>query len=231
MKAKSGSQFEYTEKEMGNAFFQLLRSPEGLPGIGTFDKAYREITCYQGRPDFIAYRIKEGVQPITVPESTGFVGPSILSMLKPKAPRTLNYLLTHSEFAEDSIKRSLQQLITFGYVERTPTGAYRLGSAAAQFQIELWCFELKLNNPKRAIFQAQQTRAYAEHAIIVVPMGQERNYIRYIEAIKRWNISLATFDPISGEFCLRHHVRRSRAYNRQYKIYAVSQLLLNQSNS
>ena len=226
MKTSYRTRFGYTENEMADAFMELLRSSEGLPGIGPFDSVYREVLCHQGRPDFITLRNKEGGQPVRLPESTGLVGPSILTILKPKAPRTLGFLITHSEFSQDSIKRSLRQLIAFGQVERTQTGAYRLGSAATQLQTELWSFELKLNNPKRAVFQAQQSRAYADRAIIVVPTGQEGNYNQYTGTMKRWSIGLATFNPNSRKFCLLRRGQRSRAYNLQHKIYAVSQLLL-----
>ena len=217
--------FGYSENQMADAFLELLQSPEGLPSIGPFNGVYREVSCHQGRPDFIAIRNKEGGQQVRLSESAGLVGPSILTILKPKAPRTLDYLVTHSEFSQDSIKRALRQFIASGHVEGTQTGSYRLGSAATQPQVELWSFELKLNNPKRAIFQAQQSRAYADRAIIVVPVGQERNYDRYIETMKRWSIGLATFDPISSKFRLLRRGRVSLAFNRQHKIYALSQLL------
>ncbi len=225
MIVSSRRRFPYTEREMADSFLDLLRSREGLPVIGPFDGVYREVCCRQGCPDFIAIRTKEGRQPVRLPESTGLVGPSILTILKPKAPRTLNHIVRRSEFSEDSIKDTLRILIASGHVERVETGAYRLGSAAVELQPELWAFELKLDNPKRAVFQAQQSRAYADRAIIVVPPGKERNFDRYKEPMKRWGIGLAAFDPVNRTFYLFRRGRRSRAYSRQHQLYAVSQLL------
>lgn len=224
MKISSRTRFGYTEKEMADSFLELLQSPEGLPGIGTFDGVYREVTCQQGRPDFLTHRNKAGTQLPKFPESIGLVGASILTILKPRALRTFRYIVRHSEFSKGSIARSLRKLIATGHVERTETDAYRLGSATSQFQIELWSFELKLDNPKRAVFQAQQSRTYADRAIIIVPPGQEKNYDRYTATMKRWGIGLATFSQTSGVFRLFRRGRLSRAYSPQHHIYAISQL-------
>ncbi len=217
--------FGYTEKEMADSFVGILRSQKGLPGIGPFDGVYREVSCHQGRPDFIALRKKQGHRRLRFPKTTGLVGPSVLAILRPKAPRTFDYLINHSEFSKDSIKKSLQQLIASGQVEKTKTGAFRLGKAASQLQIELWTFELKLSDPKRAVFQAQQSRAYADRAIIVARPGQEKTYKRYIQAMRRWGIGLATFNMVTREFRLLRRGRRSLAFSPQHRLYAVSHLL------
>ncbi len=217
--------FGYTEKEMADSFVRILRSQKGLPGIGPFHGVYREVSCHQGRPDFIALRKKQSHQRLRFPKSTGLVGPSVLAILRPRAPRTFDYLVNHSEFSGNSIKRSLQQLIASGHVEQTKTGTFHLGKAASQLQIELWSFELKLSDPKRAVFQAQQSRAYADRTIIVARPGQEKNYKRYIQTMTRWGIGLATFNMVTREFRLLRRGRRSPAFSPQHRLYAVSQLL------
>lgn len=224
MNQESKSRFGFTEKEMADAFLQLLQSTNGLPGIGTFDGVYSEISCRQGRPDFIALRNKNGFEPKRLSESIGIIGPAILAILKFNAPRTLHYLVRQSEFSEDSIRRSLRQLIASGHVECTETGSYLLGNAAAHLQTELWAFELKLDKPKRAVFQAQQSRVYANRAVIVVPPGQEKNYSTYRMALKRWGIGLATFDPVTGIFKIIRRCRNTRAVCPQHQIYALSQI-------
>jgi hypothetical protein len=224
MKPTKAARFEFSEEIMADAFQQLLQSPEGPAGIGPFDAVYREVSCSQGRPDFIALRNTKSSTLVNLPGSMGYVGPAILSIIKPQAPRTLSYLINHSEFSNYSIKRSLRQLIASGHVEPTKTGSYRLGSATAAFKPELWVFELKLDNAKRAVFQAQQSRMYANRALIIVPPGQEKNYIRYRVSMKRWSIGLATFDPFSGKFNLLLRGRKARIASTQYQLYALSKM-------
>lgn len=224
IKKEAASRLKYSEKRMADAFMRLLQSYEGLPGIGNFDGVYREVTCCPGRPDFIALRCKSSQRVVPLPKATGFAGASILSLLKPRSPRTMQYLIENSEFSAGTIKRSLRQLVGSGHINITDTGSYIMGAASGQFDIEIWTFELKLDNPKRAVFQAQQSRAFAARSIIVVPPNQARNYERYFDTIKRWSIGLATFDYLSRSFLLKISPRKSHAFSRQHQIYAIAQL-------
>ena len=216
--------FGYSEEEMAQAFQRLLLSENGLPGVGCFDAIYREISCGQGRPDFIALRYKSPSDQRKSINVHGFVGPAILQNLKPKAPRTLDYLVGKLEFSRESIRKSLRLMIENGYIEQLKSGAYRLTDEMNKKKPEIWTFELKLNNPKKAVFQAQQSRAYAERAIIVIPPGQERNYERFRETIQRWHIGLSTFDPITGVFRFIRKGRKARALSPTQKIYTLSQM-------
>ena len=224
MESISKSRFGFTEKQMADAFEGALTAPGGLFGVGPFDGIYREVSCRQGRPDFIVIRSSENHGLLKPPESSGLVGPSILSLLKPKAPRTLSYIVNHSEFSEKSICQTLKKLINSDHIEITETGSYLLGKAFDFSKTELWAFELKLDNPKRAVFQAQQCRAYADRVIIVVPPGQEPNYKRFNQSMNRWHIGLATFNPNKQEFKFIRRGRTTRGYNIQHRIYTMFHL-------
>jgi hypothetical protein len=223
-KRTTSSPFGYTEEDMAQAFQRLLLSEKGLPSVGIFSAIYREISCQQGRPDFIALRHTSTSGVNEHMKVRGLVGPAILQRLKPVAPRTIDYLVSNLEFGRDSIRRALGQLIDRGYVERLESGNYRLTSAVTLPKPEIWAFELKLNNPKRAVFQAQQCRVYAERAIIVIPPGQEINYVRFEMTMQRWHIGLATFDPTSGVFRFVKKGRKSRALSPAQQLYTLSQL-------
>lgn len=209
---------------MAQAFQRLLLSEKGLPYVGVFSAIYREISCQQGRPDFIALRYTSSSEVGEHMNVRGLVGPAILQRLKPAAPRTIDYLVSKLEFGRDSIRRSLRQLIERGYVEQLETGTYRLANVNQLQTPEIWTFELKLNNPKKAVFQAQQSRTYAERAIIVVPPGQEKNYSRFEVTMQRWHIGLATFDPLTGIFQFMRKGRKSRALSPAQQLYTLSRL-------
>lgn len=223
-KPTTSSPFSFTEEEMAKAFQRLLLSEDGLPGIGCFGAIYREISCRQGRPDFIALRYNPSSDDHNILSIPGLVGPAILQNLKPKAPRTFEYLASKLEFGPQSIRKSLRSMIESGYIEQLECGAYRLIPEMNHNKPEIWMFELKLNNSKKAVFQAQQSRAYAERAIIVVPPGQEKNYVRFHETMKRWHIGLSTFDPTTGIFCFIRKGRKTRALSPTQKIYTLAQM-------
>ena len=100
--SSSISPFGYSEEEMAQAFERLLLSENGLPGVGVFNKIYREISCHQGRPDFIALRYSSTSDQYNEVNIPGLVGPTILTILKPMAPRTFEYLTGMMEFGNDN---------------------------------------------------------------------------------------------------------------------------------
>ncbi len=218
------SPFGYSEEEMAEAFQRLLLSEDGLPGVGCFGAIYREILCRQGRPDFIALRYKSSSDQHNNINVPGLVGPAILQILKPKAPRTFDHLVSNLEFGSKSIRKSLRLMIESGYIVQLESGAYLLAAEMNHEKPEIWTFELKLNNPKKAVFQAQQSRAYAERAIIVVPSGQEKYYERFRETMQRWHIGLSTFNPITGVFHFVRKGRKARPFSPTQQIYTLSQM-------
>jgi hypothetical protein len=220
----SRSSFGFNEKEMAEAFECLLESEGGLPEVGKFSAIYREVTCNQGRPDFIALRYKSSFDHQNNIDVPGLIGPAILQNLKPKAPRTFEYLVTNSEFSSKSIRKTLRLMVKSGHVEQLESGTYRLTAKMDYEKPEIWTFELKLNNPKKAVFQAQQSRAYAERSIIVVPQGQEKNYERFRDTMLRWHIGLSTFNPITGVFQFVIKGRKARALSLTQRYYTLSQL-------
>jgi len=222
---KNSPAFGFSENEMADAFQGLLSSPNGLPGLGAFDGVYREIDCRQGRPDFITLRNNGSSLELNSFEHVGLVGAYLLSLLKPAAPRTLQYLLQEAEYSASSVKRSLAFLEKLGFIEQTPKGSYILGNAEELLKPEVWAFELKLSDSKRAVFQAQQCKTFAERVIIVVPPGQAKNYNRFRESITRWGIGLASFNPYSGAFILLKNPRKTRPFSREHRMYAISQML------
>jgi len=214
----------YTEKEMADSFAEILRSPKGLPTIGSFNGVFREVDCRQGRPDFIAVRNKANYEPPNLPDNLGYVGSALLATLKPSSPRTIDYLVEHSEFSEQSVKRTLNLLVASTHVQRNDQGNYHLSPAVANRQVEIWAFELKLDNPRRAVYQAQCCCAYAHHTLIVVPPGKEKGYGRFDPTLTRWGIGLATFDPIEKEFCVTRRGTLSRTICPQHQIYTLAQI-------
>jgi hypothetical protein len=144
--------------------------------------------------------------------------------MKPAAPRTLQYLLRKAEYSSTSVRKSLAFLEKSGFIERTSSGSYILGDSAVLLKPEVWAFELKLNDSKRAVFQAQQCKAFAERAIIVVPPSQTKNYNRFRDSMTRWGIGLASFDPYTGVFALLKHSKKTKPFSREHRMYALSQM-------
>ncbi|MGE0481707.1 MAG: hypothetical protein AB7Q17_14675 [Phycisphaerae bacterium] len=225
MRAEPSSRFDYTECEMADAFERFVLGKRGLPGVGRVSKLFREVSCQQGRPDFVAlmgpkHRFLKGS---TV--SLKLAGSIVLSLLHEGAGRTSAYLCEHSGLSLRSVQQALSELVRHRYVKCTGSGTYVANPSSSLQTVEVIAIELKLDRPRRAIFQAQQCRAFAQRVLIVVPPSQLGTYRKYKVALRRWGIGIATFDPVSGEFDLRRKPRSGRPHSKQHQAYAKFQLL------
>jgi hypothetical protein len=210
---------------MANAFERFIVARHGLPGVGRVSKLFREISCQQGRPDFVAlvgrkHRFLSG-NSVTLK----LAGSLVLSFLHEGAGRTQAYLCEHSGLSLRSVRDALAELVKYRYVKRTASGAYIANPTSSLHTVEVIAIELKLDRPRRAIFQAQQCRAFAQRVLIVVPPSQLGTYRKFSVALRRWGIGIATFDPITMEFMLRRKPRSGKPHSLQHQVYAKFQLL------
>lgn len=212
-----------SEVEMAEAFQCYLESGKNQDGLLSFARIYREANCRQGRPDFIGLKatmntVNSYSRPLSMTEC------QVVAFLKRNSPRTYGFLKEKINIDSSRLRRTLSTLCASEIIREISVSAFVLGSAASAFDAELWSFELKLSNAKRAVFQAQQSRAYASKALIIVPPGRESSYFKYEAAIRRWSIGLAVFDATS--FCLRWVIKgiASSALSRPHLVYTMSRL-------
>jgi hypothetical protein len=222
---KKFPRFGYTEEQMADAFERFMLAKRGLPGIGYLSKVFREVDCQQGRPDFIALAGRKRRFLNSNSVSLKLAGSLVLSFLHEGSARTPAYLCEHSGLSFRSIQLALAELIKHRYVKRTESGAYVASASRSLRAVEVLAIELKLDRPRRAVFQAQQCRAFAQRVLIVIPPSQLRTYKKYNVALRRWGIGIGTFDLASDEFVLRRKPRGSKPHSRQHQAYAMFQLL------
>lgn len=217
--------FPFSEEEMADAFEHVLKTGRTVPGIGRLSRVFREVDCHRGRPDFIA--LARGTTQFLTGKSVTlkFAGSLIMSFLHERAPRSLSYLCEQSGLSKRTIESAADELVKRGYALQTESGSYLLNSAKPLRQVRVWAFELKLDKPKRAVFQAQQYRSFAQSVLIVVPPGQLALYDRFKLAMRRWGIGLATFDPLTKEFIVQRPPRIGSPHSRHHQTYALFQLL------
>lgn len=222
---KRGRRFPYSEAQMADAFEEFVMAKRGLPGIGRISKIFREINCQQGRPDFVAIvgRKNRFLNGNTV--SLKLAGSLVLSFLHEGSGRTPAYLCEHSGLTPRSVRQALAELMKHHYVKRTGSGAFVANPASSLDAVEVMAIELKLDRPRRAIFQAQQCRAFAQRVLIVVPPSQLDAYQKYGVVLRRWGIGVATFDLQSNEFELERKPRSGKPHSKQHQAYAKFQLL------
>jgi hypothetical protein len=223
--ATTSRRFPYTEEEMADAFERFLKTGRTLPGVGRLSRIFREVDCQRGRPDFVA--LARGSTRFLSGKSISakFSGSLVLSFLHERAPRSLAYLSDHSGLSRRVVSTAAGELVKRRYALRTESGSYLLNPARPLRQVQVWAFELKLDKPKRAVFQAQQYRSFAQRVLIVAPPSQLALYSKFGLAMKRWGIGLATFDPVTGQFIIHRPPRVGDPHSRHHQAYALFQLL------
>src|SRR4051812_20360619 len=92
----SRDRFPFTEEDMADAFEEVLTSRRGIPGIGRLSRAFREIDCHRGRPDFIGVVRGTGGFLKGKGVRAKFAASLIISFLHAKAPRSTEYLRVNS---------------------------------------------------------------------------------------------------------------------------------------
>lgn len=212
---------------MADAFECLLKTGKTLPGVGRFSRVFREVDCHRGRPDFVA--LARGTTRFLAGKSitVKFAGSLVMSFFHERAPRSLSYVCEHSGLSMRTIESATDELVKCKYVLRTESGSCLLNPRRPLRQVRVWAFELKLDKPKRAVFQAQQYRSFAQGVLIVVPPEQLALYDKFELAMGRWGIGLASFNPLTEEFIVARPPRIGRPHSRHHQAYALFQLLGN----
>ncbi len=222
---KQRRELKYTEEQMANAFERRLRSRRPLQGIGGFTKVFREVECHRGRPDFVAIVSRNGPRGLRHQSSHNVASARLLSLLKKRSPHSVRSLGEQIDMSVATVRRALRHLEKSGLVEELANGSFVLSGGSAIFEIETAAFELKLKNPRRAVFQAQQCTLFAQQVWIVVPPSQAKNYDVYRPVLARWGIGLATFNPNNHRFAPVVTARRGIPGSREHQAYAVLRLI------
>ncbi len=215
----------YSEAQMADRFLRLLRSRKGIPGLGRFTSVFREVDCIRGRADFLAVATPFSGASDKIELPFGLTDSAVLAQLNPRSPRTADYLVGSTGFSSRSIRGAVEKLRSLNMIRRVGTDSYVLGNLNPMFKAQLWAFELKIANMRRAIFQAQQYRALASRVMIVVPPEKSRIVIRFSAALRTWGLGVATFDYFSREIGVIRHPASGRPASRQHHMYAVAQML------
>lgn len=215
----------FTEEDMADAFERLLTSRGSIPGVGRLTRVFREVDCHRGRPDFIA--LAHGTSRLLIGKSIAAkaAGSLLMSFLHSGAPRSTAYLVKQSGLSTRTVRAVTDELVERRYAIQTESGAFLLNPERRLWEVQVWAFELKIDKPKRALFQAQQYRLFAQRAMIVVPPNQAHLYGKHVLAMRRWGIGLASFDPITGDFEVHRRPRIGGPHSRQHQAYTLFQLL------
>lgn len=217
-----------TEQLLTDVFRAGIRSE--VDGVcPRFAHITEEMSCKQGRPDLVASvaRLSHLTRSRREALSSALIQPAtarIISILKYDAPRTEDYVSRVSGLERRVVRKGIGDLSVSRLVRRSG-GGFILSSTFPRNPWELWAFELKLQNSKRAFYQALQYRAFAHRVAVVVPECWLRQFEGRIEHFNKLHVGLISvnLDTARLRFVLRP--RKRPPMSRFHYLYAVGKFL------
>ncbi len=124
----------------------------------------------------------------------------ILSLLKPTAGRSEEYLYERTGVARATLRRMLRQLLDEELIVRTdaPDSRFRLGNKFALPHLHLCAFEFKMRDWQRALYQAIRYRSFSHRVYVVMPPQAAANAFRHASAFEATGVGLLSFHPERG---------------------------------
>lgn len=196
----------FSELEMSDAFEIILKSST-IRGIPQFDLLYKEVASQQGIPDFVGLTSNYFINKYNFEEISSIESASlILSFLKRKSGRRWKYLKEHTSLSDTTLNRILKELLAHKYIT-IENNLYYLAVTSIPQGDNIWAFELKLSNWKRALFQALQYKAFANYVVVVFPFEKENILRQNLTAFAEMNVGVLLFD---ANYCRTKWIRRPR---------------------
>ncbi len=217
---------------MADAFNDWLLKPKSRKVVRA-SEVFREMPLRQGVPDFVITfgrklnardaeffkKLKSLDIGITI---------KVAKTLNKNSPRSIRWILKKSGLSREVVIRSWIALKRLKLVSETPNETYFLSSHWREPKAEVWAFELKLANWKRALYQSCQSLAFADRSIVVFPMDRELLINANIERFKRMGIGVLLFDAESLTHKVLNNPSRSRSLD---SIHTFSALLRHRERS
>jgi hypothetical protein len=201
LKTKS-SERGLTEELLANRFQEVIANDKsGLPRVPHFQAVYREVTCRQGIADFVGVvrttrEENSSRSAHLLPACSLDVASQILGILViAENPMTTIDLVARTGVSFRTVRSTLGHLVDSSCLNVTPSGSYALPRSTGSPWPDMWAFELKLSNWRRAIFQALQYAAFASHVLVVMPQSKSRVAADNGDAFSRVGVGLLLFDP------------------------------------
>jgi hypothetical protein len=178
---------------------QLRRSfiAEACPSLWTtwtdsYVTTIQESTCSNGRADWVwsAYRsphklFSSHAELLQQPTCS-----RILASLKGDSPRRYEFLQINSGVSNPTFRRSLAHLIVSGLVLEVSDGRYVHGPSFRVPPVEICSFEFKLNDWRRALYQAKRYRSFSHRVYVVAPPLTVDRMTSSLEIFRRFGIGI-----------------------------------------
>ncbi len=192
-----------TERLLARTFASAIASPVARVQRRRVRHVVPELDSWRGVADFVAtpteiatypgYAI-EGLKAGITTSSVALVG----SRLESNREHTGADLAESTGLSESGVRRCISDLRSAGIVEKVSDDSYVIAPPFADFVpnpgIELWAYELKLEDWVQAFYQALRYKAFAHRVWVVVPEDFVHRAERQNRRLLRFRVGLLAVD-------------------------------------
>jgi hypothetical protein len=219
-----------SEVELGTTFERVVgRSGKGLR-VPRLPVLLREFEARQGRADYVG--VHGAVSALQRASDAGWgrvlarPAASAVFARTSFAPRTVGFFARTTGLTIPTIRSCVADLLDSGLVTQTATRSI-VRAPVRLPEPELWAFEIKVTNWRRALFQATQYQAFAHCVAIVLPANIAHRAFDHRTLFRRLGVGLLVIDLLDGEPKLRCEVapRRRKPSSGAYYLHALGRII------
>ena len=150
----------------------------------------------------------------------------ILASLLNNNNQDIASLSTSTGYDERRINKIIKVLKVEKIIKQNISNQYSLYAKWRKFDVELWAFELKLKNWKRAIYQAAQYQTFTDKVFTVFPSNKKELLLKNIDSFKKLGIGCILQDYQNNTIEIIHHPsRKDFKHNSQY-LFALTETII-----
>ena len=211
---------EYIEQERLDAFECAIKSSI-VKELPAFESVYREL---QGSADFVGFPQEKLIGTYDFSKLSSLEHSSlVLSMLKYNSGRTRDYIKERTGIADAALNCTLRELKANDFITKKKN-LYFLSDSFVQESDNIWAFDIKAPNWKRAFEQASLHKAFANYVVAVRPFEEEEVLQEKLELFTELNVGLLLFNSLTLEFKWLKRPLKDNALSKWQKLFFLGRL-------
>ncbi len=211
---------ENLEFEVLDSFERVLKASL-IKELPAFERVFREL---QGSADFVGFPHEKLIGTYDFSKLSSLEhGSLVLSILKYNSGRTKDYIKERTGITDTALNRALRELKANDFLVKKKN-LYFLSKSFVQESDNIWAFDLKAPNWKRALQQATLYKAFANYVVAVRPFDEEEALQEKLELFAELNVGLLLFNPQSLEYKWLRRPLKDNALSKWQKLFFLGRL-------
>lgn len=218
-----------SEERLSAALAAILARAGNDAGVPRLPVLLREFEARQGRADFVGVECHPPALRKAAMAGWGKIlarpaAATVYSFTR-AAPRTEVFLAERTGLSRATLRSCLADLRAIGLLRETPTGS--VVRARLLPKPDVWAFEVKVANWRRALFQALQYQAFAHRVVVVLSAEFAHRAIEHESLFQALGVGLLIIDTTENAATLERSVapRRARPSSGAYHLHALGQII------